>query len=339
MSHFDPGEQMRTLKERFIAGAAARSGVPEGTGERIWQLMAAFAGYGFPKAHAASYAQVSWRAAWCKMHEPAVFMAAVLANWGGYYGQRVYLTEARRLGLAVRSPHINHARREFSVVYLEGKPALFMVLDQVRDLTHRTQERILRQRPFSSLADFLARADPRPVEAENLIMAGGLEGIGTIPDLLAQIKTKTWRSGQMPLFSLMGSGQDDWSLEEKIAAQQSVLGASVIADPLELHAGEIARSGAVSTVEAAGRLGQRLRVAGWLQTRQRRRAVDGQLVHSIWLEDLEGMLEVHVADRLYKRYQSVLAGSAPFVVEGEVVLDQFQGEPIIQAERAWRLAD
>ncbi len=93
MSHFDPGKQMQTLKERFIAGAAKRNSVPATIAERIWELMAAFAGYGFPKAHAASYAQVSWRAAWCKAHHPALFMAAVLANWGGYYGQRRYLME------------------------------------------------------------------------------------------------------------------------------------------------------------------------------------------------------------------------------------------------------
>jgi DNA polymerase III alpha subunit len=59
-------------------------------------MMAAFAGYGFPKAHAASYARIGWRSAWCKEYFPAEFMAAVLANWGGYYSQRVYLSEARR---------------------------------------------------------------------------------------------------------------------------------------------------------------------------------------------------------------------------------------------------
>ena len=57
--------QMVTLREKFIAGAQAHSGVPPETGARVWELMAAFAGYGFPKAHAASYAQVAWRGAWC----------------------------------------------------------------------------------------------------------------------------------------------------------------------------------------------------------------------------------------------------------------------------------
>jgi DNA polymerase III alpha subunit len=155
--------------------------------------------------------------------------------------------------------------------------------------------------------------------------------------LLSQFKQGAWRNGQLPLFAQAGSGEEDWSLAEKMAAQEAVLGASIIADPLELYAEAISLSGAVSTVEAAGRLGQQVRVAGRLQTRQRSLTVNGQFVHSIWLEDLEGMLEVLVADTLYKRYRQVLTGNEPFVVEGEVVLDQLQGEPTIRAERAWRL--
>jgi DNA polymerase III subunit alpha len=148
MSHFDPGKQMITLQEKFIAGAWKTSRVPEATANRVWEMMAAFAGYGFPKAHAASYALVAWKAAWCKTHFPALFMAAVLANWGGYYSQQIYLTEVRRLGLGLRPPHITHSHREFSVTWLEGEPVLFMGLDQVRDLTRRTQKRILKERPF-----------------------------------------------------------------------------------------------------------------------------------------------------------------------------------------------
>jgi len=49
MSHFDPGKQMETLMQKFIAGAQAISSVPPETSEKIWALMAAFAGYGFPR--------------------------------------------------------------------------------------------------------------------------------------------------------------------------------------------------------------------------------------------------------------------------------------------------
>ena len=240
MSHFDPGKQMQTLQERFIAGAAARNRVAEDVARRIWELMAAFAGYGFPKAHAASYAQVSWRAAWCKAHHPALFMAAVLANWGGYYGQSRYLMEARHLGLAVRPPHVNHSQREFSVSYPEGRPVLFMGLDQVRDLTRRTQARILSQRPFQSLDDFLSRADPRPVEAENLVQVGALQGFGSIPGLLTALKSPQSRGGQLSFFPVQAPELPEWTPEQQAAAQQALLGVSVSVHPLELVAARIA---------------------------------------------------------------------------------------------------
>ena len=202
--------------------------------------MAAFAGYGFPKAHAASYAQVSWRSAWCKTHYPALFMAAVLANWGGYYSQRVYLTEARRMGLKLRPPQVNHAEREFSVKLLEGEPVLFMGLDQVRDLTRRTQAAILRKRPFRSLDDFLARVDPRPVEAGEPGEGWRAGGIWHHPGLLHQLEHGGWQGGQLSLFSMDERQQEDWTLAEKVAAQEEILGTGVIAHPLELAESKIA---------------------------------------------------------------------------------------------------
>lgn len=168
MSHFDPGKRMQELEKKFVSEAQSKSGVPIEIGERIWEMMAAFAGYGFPKAHAASYAKVGWRSAWCKEHFPAEFMAAVLANWGGYYSQRVYLSEARRMGLKVRPPHVNYSLHNFSVQTFSdtNERVLFMGLDQVKELTHRrTIQRIMQHAPFTSLDDFLTRVDPRPLAA------------------------------------------------------------------------------------------------------------------------------------------------------------------------------
>jgi DNA polymerase III subunit alpha len=337
MSHFDPGKQMQSLKERFLAGAALRNRVPEPVAERIWELMAAFAGYGFPKAHAASYARVAWQSAWCKTHHPALFMAAVLANWGGYYGQRVYLTEARRLGLAIRPPQVDYALAEFSARWIDSQPVLFMGLNQVRELTRRTQARILQQRPFRSFLDFLARADPRPVEARNLVRAGALQSFGTIPALLRQLEQGGWRGGQLPLFDLAASAEDDWPLEQKIAAEEELLGVGVSAHPLELHAAQIALSGALTTVEAAARLGQRVRVAGMRQTWRRSQAAGGETIYFLALEDLEGVMEVVIFGEVYRRCRAALSGPGPYLVEGVVELDEEKGEPYIRAERVERL--
>jgi DNA polymerase-3 subunit alpha len=342
MSHFDPGEQMKSLKARFIAGARQLQGMPETTGERVWEMMAAFAGYGFPKAHAASYALVSWQIAWCKAHHPALFMAAVLANWGGYYSQRNYLAEARRMGLGVRPPHVNHARREFSVVFLDTQPVLFMGLDQVKDLTHRTQARIQRLRPFHSLIDFLARVDPRPVEAENLALAGALAGFGTIPQLLRQIRAGGWRGGQLPLFSLNSAADlevEDWSLAERVAAQEAVLGVGVDAHPLELQADKIAAFGALTTDHAASQVGQRVRLAGMRQSWHRTSVGPGAHTYLMACEDLVGMLDVVLSDAIYHRYRPALAGPGPYVVEGLVERDRLSGEPFIRCERLFSVLD
>ncbi len=331
MSHFDPGEQMKTLKEKFVAGAHQRHNVSQEIGERIWDLMAAFAGYGFPKAHAASYAQVAWRSAWCKAHFPAIFMAAVLANWGGYYGQRVYLSEARRLGLEIRPPHINYARRQFSVGSVEDELVLFMGLDQVRDLTRRTQTRILAQRPFNSLNDFLVRTDPRPVEAENLIRAGALSGFGTIPDLLRQLQGGNWQERQYTLFTLRENTGQDWTLEEKVAAQETILGVGVDAHALELYAEQIAAIGGITTGEAANHLDELVRIAGIRQTWPRSQTARGELIYFMSLEDLDGMLEVLIPAHIYRRHRKEMRASSPIWVEGTVELDPVRGEPLIRA--------
>ena len=337
MSHFDPGKQMQMLEKKFVAEAGRRNGVPAETGERIWEMMAAFAGYGFPKAHAASYARVSWRSAWCKTHFPAEFMAAVLANWGGYYSQRVYLSEARRLGLTIRPPHINYSGRNFVVAAPEpGQKVLFMGLDQVRDLTGRTIERILRSRPFPALEDFLARVDPRRQEAENLARVGAFSGLGAIPSILHRIKDG-WQAGQPGLFELNGPGEQDWTLEQKVAAQQELLGISLDAHPLELAAKQIAASGAITTVEAAGRVGQRVTVAGIRQSGHRSRTAKGEPMMFLTLEDLTGMLDVVLFPDAYRQARGFIHSSEPLLVTGVVEMDAGRGEPLLRAEKATRV--
>jgi len=335
MSHFDPGKEMQKLKGKFIAGAGERHGVPLDTAEQIWQLMASFAGYGFPKAHAASYAVVAWRAAWCKAHFPAEFLAAVLANWGGYYSQQVYLSEARRLKLTLRPPHINHSGAEFKAAYPQGEPVLYMGLDQVRGLTRRTQQQIIRNRPFYSLNDFILRADPRLQEAENLVKVGALEGLGAIPALLSALEKGIWRSGQPSLFSLTPNdfSGEDWSLTQKLDAQIELLGIGVDAHPLERYQQQIQAAGVVSTLQAVERIGQPVRVAGIRQSIHRSRTAHGEVMAFLSIEDQEGMLDLVVFPGVYRRFRHVFSSQIPFIVEGVVELDEDHTEPYLLVQK------
>jgi DNA polymerase III subunit alpha len=339
MSHFDPGKRMQELEHKFVSEAQAKSGVPAEIGERVWEMMAAFAGYGFPKAHAASYAQVAWRSAWCKTYFPAEFMAAVLANWGGYYNQRVYLSEARRMGLVVRPPHVNYSGRNFAVRELDESKVLFMGLDQVKDLTRRTIERILRCRPFVSLEDFLTRADPRPQEAESLARVGALEGLGKIPTILRRLQGGNWQAGQMSLFVWDEPEGEDWTIQQKVAAQYELLGISLEAHPLELVVEKIAASGAITTVEAVERIGKLVTVAGVRQTSHRSRTARGESMMFLTLEDLSGTLDVILFPDVYRQAKNAVGSAAPILVTGMMEMDTTRGEPFLRAEKALLLQE
>ncbi len=338
MSHFDPGERMITLKARFIAGAEERRGVPRETAERIWEMMAAFAGYGFPKAHAASYAQVAWRSAWCKAHYPAAFIAAVLANGGGYYRQKVYLNEARRMGVPISPPHINHAFQQFTVTYPKGVPTLYMGLDQVHELTQRTQQRILRERPFHSLTDFLTRVDPRREEAENLIRVGSLSGMGSIPQLLFQLGNSRWRRHQPPLFEGSVPGDvEEWDLRKRVDAQVAILGIGVDAHPLELITDQLGKLDAVTTVDALQKKGEAIRVAGLRQTIRRFHANDGDTFYMLELGDQVGVLKVHLSSSQRRRYRQLLSSHDPLLVEGQMDPAHTSGEPVLRLKKMWKV--
>ncbi|MBT7191431.1 MAG: DNA polymerase III subunit alpha [Anaerolineae bacterium] len=336
MSHFDPGKRMQELQRKFVSESEARSDIPQEIGERVWEMMAAFAGYGFPKAHAASYAQIAWRSAWVKVHFPAEFMAAVLANWGGYYSQRVYLSEARRLGLTVSAPHINHSLHNFSVASVSGEKQLFMGLGQIKHLTRKTIEKIIRLRPYHSLNDFLTRVDPRLQEAENLVKVGALDGLGSISALLAQLQSG-WQAGQMSLFSMNSGMEDDWSLEEKMAAQQEVLGVSLAAHPLELVAERIEKAGAIEIAEAMEQLGQRVTVAGVRQTSRRTRTAKGETMLFLTLEDLSGTLDVIVFPDLYRQVKQIALSNHPMLITGTLEIDRGREEPTLKAEKLFRI--
>ena len=333
MSHFDPGRKMQELERKFVQEAQSKSGVPIEVGERIWEMMAAFAGYGFPKAHAASYARVGWRSAWCKEHFPAEFMAAVLANWGGYYSQRVYLNQSRRMGLKVRPPHVNFSQHNFSVQTQSDteEPALFMGLDQVKELTHRTIQRIIQQAPFTSLDDFLSRVDPRMQEAESLARIGALDGLGRIPAILRRLQHGGWKQNQMSLFEWTDTSEQDWTLPQKVAAQIEILGASIDAHPLELVAEKI--TGYCTTLEAVEKIASRVTVAGVRQTSRRSRTSKGEMMMFLTLEDLNGTLDVILFPDIYREAKSFINSNTPILVTGVVEIDTEREEPHLRAER------
>jgi DNA polymerase III subunit alpha len=116
-----------------------------------------------------------------------------------------------------------------------------------------------------------------------------------------------------------------------------VLGISLAAHPLELCAAEIAKAGAVSTVEAAGKPGQKLTVAGVRQTAHRSRTAKGESMLFLTLEDFEGTLDAVLFPDAYRRVRNWIHGNDPLLVSGVMEMDAARGEPLLRVERIERI--
>ena len=72
-------EEMAMQKKNFIEGAQ-KNKIAAKKSEKLFDLMAKFAEYGFNKSHSAAYALVAFQTAYLKAHYPVEFMAALLSS-------------------------------------------------------------------------------------------------------------------------------------------------------------------------------------------------------------------------------------------------------------------
>jgi DNA polymerase-3 subunit alpha len=336
MSKFRSAHEMERLHTQFVAGAQATSGLDAALAQQVWELMAAFAGYGFPKAHAAGYAAVAYRMAYLKTHYPAEFMAARLAVWGGFYRTSVYMSEARQLGLTVKPPHVNHSGEAFT---LEPPQTLWMGLGQVRDLTHTTLKTIMAQRPFESLEDFLARAQPQYVEAVNLIKVGALDGLGNVKAMLSQLEQERWHgrhAGQMGLLATQPEmAMPDPTLRERAAWEREVLGMLVSVHPLQLVAEKLALHELIRSDELNHHAGQDVTLAGVRLVAHRFRAQQAPML-LVDMEDEAGIYQVLWSGAALDRHHTALSRREPVLIRGRVRTDR-QGQTVVAGQEIARL--
>jgi DNA-directed DNA polymerase III PolC len=199
---FSGQRERERLRGKFLK-AAEQMGLQGAEREETWMMVEKFAGFGFCKAHAATYADISYRMTYLKTHHTAEFLAAMCSAGAGFYHVSAYVEEAKRWGITVLLPSVNHSRMEYTAEWnADGEPftspleapfeaqgkrgkqrkrALRVGLMQVKGLRVETILAILRSREkcgaFRSLEDFLARIPAERDEIEALIKCGAFDGV------------------------------------------------------------------------------------------------------------------------------------------------------------------
>ncbi|WP_319804405.1 DNA polymerase III subunit alpha [Nocardioides malaquae] len=185
-------EGVEQVREWFLPVVRAR-GYEEAFVDRIWKVLAAFASFGFCKAHAAAFALPTFQSAWLKTHWPAHFLAGVLTHDPGMYPKRLILDDARQCGVGVLPLDVNLSAKEY-VVEPSDDPAghaIRLALGEVKGISDAEVDRILAARPFVSLADLWQRArTSRPV-VERLVLAGALDQVHGIAAPGAELGART----------------------------------------------------------------------------------------------------------------------------------------------------
>ncbi|HHL40202.1 MAG TPA: DNA polymerase III subunit alpha [Deltaproteobacteria bacterium] len=329
-------------RERFLKGAE-KNGIDPRTAEKIFDLMAHFAGYGFNKSHSAAYALISYQTAWLKAHYPVEFMAALLSSERDRTDKVVlYTGECRESGIEVLAPDINRSMLDFTVE--DGK--IRFGLGAVKNVGRGAIEEIVRARsegPFTSLVDFLSRVDTRKVNkkvVESLVKCGAMDGLGANRASLAasldaamevaQGVQRDRAAGQGSIFDMLGGAAataersfravevDEWPLEELLANEKESLGFYFSSHPLESRTEELKRATTDTTRSIKERGGAAATIGGVVTAVRETTTKKGDRMAFVTIDDMAGSCEVVVFSDVYARAREVLEGGEPVVVTGKV---------------------
>lgn len=169
--------KMELLKQSFIEGAIDQ-GHSKSLAEEVFTQVSAFASYGFCKAHAASFAHITYQSAYMKAHYPQAFYLGLLnAGQVGSYPHSVVINEARKRGIRIYRPHVNSSSAE----YVAERTGIRVPLDVINGVGPAMARRIRANRerfgPFRNREEFLTRV-PTPKRIEDILaIAGAFEGL------------------------------------------------------------------------------------------------------------------------------------------------------------------
>ena len=355
-------EEMARQRETFVGGATTR-GIDGELAAQIFDLMEKFAGYGFNKSHSAAYALLAYQTAWLKAHHPAAFMAAVLSADMDTTDKVVRLIEeCRQMGLTVEPPGLNTCAYRFTVA---DERTIRYGLGAIKGVGEAALSALVEEReahgPYTDLFELCRRSDARKLNRrvlEALIKAGALDCLGaprrglmTVLEqalLAAEQAARAAALGQEDLFGgntaatpdpleaetwSKARALEEWAQPQLLNWEKETLGLYLSGHPIDRYRDELRAIGVLPLAEL--RPGRR-RAAGLIVALRFTRSRRGRMA-ILTLDDHTARVEVTVYNETLEAAVDKLAADRLVIIDGEVSIDDFSGDPSLNAQSIMHL--
>jgi error-prone DNA polymerase len=350
------------MREWFYAAASARGYSPALIAQ-VWDILHAFASFGFCKAHAAAFALPTYQSAWLKKHHTAAFVAGLLTHDPGMYPKRLILDDARQCGVGIAPVDINLSESTYRVEKSEHGYQIRMALADIRGIDQSQIASIIAGRPYIDLADFIYRTSVSAPIAESLVMLGAFDQLHNLStsalnrrDLLLHLndiyslnskkstsKRSTQGATQFSLAltpeALIPSGLPDLSLADCVDNEIAITGMDISTHMLSFYGDFLNHIGAIRSSDLLNqRSGSSVLVAGVKVALQMPPIRSGKRVIFITLDDGYGCNDITFFEDAQDAHDQLIFNSSLLLVRGVIRRTGAKGVSL-RATQAWELSD
>lgn len=295
-------------------------------------------------SHAADYGVIAVQTAYLKANYPAEYMTALLTVTRNDTAKvALYVADARDMGIPVLQPDINSSGWDFTIENgSKDETSIRFGFSAVKNVGEASVNLILealKEKPFKDLNDFARRVDLRAVgkrALECLIKVGALDFFGNRAALLASLDRivglsnshfQAIRAGQMSLFgadtgiteNITLPEVNDVNKREMLNWERELIGLYISDHPLSDYQQQLAQlvsyfSGQLSEAQHE----EKVRVAGLINSIRPYQTKAGKPMGFVTLEDIQGVIDLVLFPRTWKRYFDNLIVGEIIIVEGKV---------------------
>jgi error-prone DNA polymerase len=321
MSRKRSEEAIEAWRPRFVAGAV-ENGIDHETANAIYDKVAGFAGFGFPKSHAAAFGLLAYQSAWLRRYYPGEFLCALMnAQPMGFYPPSSLVRDAQRRGVEVRPPHVNRSLAECTIE--DG--AVRVGVGYVNAVGEDDARAIEAGRPYADVGDLARRVDAKKDALEALVASGACDEWGPRRQLL-------WQLGVTARGEAVGGGNRQLALPHEPTAEIPSLPAQtpweqMLADykhtslSVGVHPLELLRPHLPASVLTSSDLHETpnntpIELAGMAIARQRPATANG--IVFMLLEDEHGQANLIIPPQIYEQHRAVIRGEPLLLARGKL---------------------